>query len=62
VIFATGVIVLFSSAIVYETFPSTHHRPPPPRGVPWHRHAGIKRVDARSHLRTSRDLRERSKP
>jgi molybdopterin-containing oxidoreductase family membrane subunit len=55
-IFATGVILLFSSAIVYETFPA-RRRTPPPRAS-WRR-ASVRRVGALSQLRTSRDPRVR---
>jgi Ni/Fe-hydrogenase subunit HybB-like protein len=59
-IFATGVILLFSSAFVYETFPA-RRRTPPPR-IRWKRSAWVRRVDVRVHLRSSRDLRVRRKP
>jgi hypothetical protein len=60
-IFATGVILLFSSAIVYETFPAP--RRTPPARARWRRHAGIRRVDVRTHqLRSSRDPQVRRKP
>jgi dimethyl sulfoxide reductase membrane subunit len=55
-IFATGVILLFSSAIVYETFPP-RRRPPRARLL---RSAGLRRIGAR--LSSRRDLRTRSKP
>lgn len=51
-LFAGGVILLFSSAIVYETFPPRRR---PPR-------ARIHQVDVRRHLRSSRDLRTRRQP
>lgn len=51
-LFAGGVILLFSSAIVYETFPS--RRRPPPRA-----RIHQPRVDVRRHLRSTRDLRTR---
>ena len=56
-IFAGGVILLFSSAIVYETFPSRVQRPPRARAQA--RGAGLRRVGVRGHLRTRRDLRTR---
>ena len=50
-IFASGVMLLFSSAVVYETFPA--RRPTIPR---------MRRVSARAHLRTARDYRARRRP
>jgi len=58
-IFAGGVILLFSSAIVYEVFPAGR-RAPLPRAT-WRRHAGVRRVDVRTQLRSSRNLRVRRK-
>jgi molybdopterin-containing oxidoreductase family membrane subunit len=55
-IFAGGVILLFSSAIVYETFPRRATRPPRARGQV--RRAGQRRVGV-GPLRTSRSLRTR---
>lgn len=73
-IFAGGVILLFSSAIVYEVFPARRHAPPP--RATWRRrarqetyaaasakpgHVGVRRVEVRRQLRSSRDLRVRRK-
>jgi len=67
-IFATGVIMLFSSAIVYEVLPERRRGPTarvipgarasPRSGLP--RGERVHRVDVESHLRSSRDLRPRS--
>lgn len=67
-IFASGVILLFSSAIVYETFPGRRPRPPArprpaTRAAPRAqliRGATLRRVDARSQVRSSRHIRTRS--
>jgi hypothetical protein len=56
-IFATGVILLFSSALVYEAFP-LRRRAPVARVV---RRAGQRRVSARAHLITARTLPTRRK-
>jgi hypothetical protein len=52
-IFATGVILLFSSAIVYEAFPA--RRRTPLARASWRRSAGVRRVHVRPQLRSSRD-------
>lgn len=54
VIFATGVILLFSSAIIYETFP-LRRRPPTARVL----RAGTRRVSAHAHLRSALDHKRR---
>lgn len=59
-VFATGVILLFSSAIVYEAFPA-RRRTPPSRAL-WRRSARVERIDVRARLRSSRALERRSKP
>jgi len=68
--FATGVIMLFSTAIVYEAFPE-RRRGPTARALPGSRTSprrglepgrGIRRVDVKRHLRSSRDLRTRRQP
>lgn len=59
-IFAAGVILLFSSAIVYETFPARRRRATPRRVIRPPR-ARIHRVDVRAQLRSSRDPRVRRK-
>lgn len=56
-IFAAGVMMLFSSAIVYEAFPS-RGKPPVVRVI----RAGHRRVYARAQFRSSRDIRTRRKP
>jgi len=56
VIFATGVILLFSSAIVYETFP-LHRRQPVMRSLL----AGSRRISARASFVTSRGHTTRRK-
>ncbi|MBK9032512.1 MAG: polysulfide reductase NrfD [Myxococcales bacterium] len=69
-IFATGVILLFSSAIVYEAFPTrrraTSARPgrtaPKAPKAAVRRAVIVRRVDARSQLRSSRDLSTRRRP
>ena len=66
-IFATGVIMLFSTAIVYEAFPERRRGPTAraisgarasPRAVR-RRGLHVRRVDVRTHLRSIRDLRTR---
>jgi molybdopterin-containing oxidoreductase family membrane subunit len=54
-IFATGVILLFSSAIVYETFPARRTAAPP--RATGRRRAIPRRVDVRANLRASRTPR-----
>lgn len=58
-IFAGGVILLFSSAIVYEVFPA-RRRARLPRAT-WRRHAGVRRIDVRAQIRSSRNLGVRRK-
>ncbi|MCA9674486.1 MAG: polysulfide reductase NrfD [Kofleriaceae bacterium] len=63
-IFATGVILLFSTAIVYEAFPARRRTPParvakPPPRATLRRKAMPPRVDVRAQFRSSRDRRIR---
>ena len=65
-IFASGVMLLFVSAIVYETMPRKPRPLPEPRRehpaprAPRQLRAGVKRVDASAHIRSSREVRSRS--